>query len=301
MATVYAGWWEVPDHLMSVTGLQELEFPRVGDGDPVAWVEIRENWRGKKDTVALYDVRRCPPSKAAAGHLVAAARKSTKQRVCEDCGARCQRPLPRHSEDDSRRLCPACRHITRLRTRQAEIAELREQHSAWAAKVLAWETGAAVQVDLVVPPPSDSGRKRPATAARVRAVDLGSRRLVDVTIRLVGPRAKWVPDNAVPAEQGVPQVHQALIGRSLVLWDPEEITALREVAPHETWRPEAPAWRLQPGEQQPERVRWTTVHHKATQWRGQLDPRHRDLVACIAPGSPDRLLLLVQRMAGQDQ
>lgn len=299
--TVYAGWWAVPDHLMSATALGELEFPRVAAGDPVAYVEVRENWRGKRDTVDLYDVHACPPSKASAGQLVAAHRKSARPRVCEDCGARCQRPLVQHSEDDPRRLCPACRQIARLRERQAELAQLREQHGEWAGKVLAWEACAVVQVDLTVPPPSDSGRRRPATAAQIRAVDLTGRRLVNVTIRLVGPRARWVPDCAVSSEEGVPKVHRALLGRSLVLWEGSEMEALREAAPHETWQSQVPRWQLRPGEQPAERATRTTVHTRATQWRGQLDPQHRDLVDCVAPGSPNRLLLLLQRMAGQDE
>lgn len=295
----YAGWWEVPAHLMSATNLGELEFPRVAEGEPVAWVDA-DDWRGKKDSVALFDVNLCPPSKASAGQLVAAGRKSSKQRVCEDCGARCQRPLPRHSEADQRRMCPACRQIARLRERQAEVAELREQHREWAAKLLAGESGVAVQVDLVVPPPTDSGRKRPATAARVRAADLTGKRVLDVTLRLVGPRAKWVPEEAVSTEEGVPKVHKALLGKTLILWSSTEMEALREAAPHETWKGEVPSWRVKPGEQPPERARVATVRTKATQWRGQLDPRHRNLVDCVAPGSPDRLVLLVQRMAAQE-
>jgi hypothetical protein len=35
----------------------------------------------------------------------------------------------------------------------------------------------------------------------------------------------------------------------------------------------------------------------AAHWRGQLDPRTRQLVPCLAPGSPDRTALLVRRMA----
>jgi hypothetical protein len=295
----YAGWWEVPSHLMSTTGLGELEFPRVAEGEPVAWVDA-DNWRGKADSVALFDVNLCPPSKASAGQLVAAGKKSSKQRACEDCGARCQRPLPQHSEADQRRLCPACRQIARLRERQAEVAGMREQHREWAAKLLAGESSAVVQVDLVVPPPTDAGRKRPATAARVRAADLTGKRLLDVTLRLVGPRAKWVPTEAVPAEEGVPKVHKALLGKTLILWTFPEMEALREAAPHETWKSEVPSWRVKPDEQPPVRAQVETVRTKATQWRGQLDPRHRDLVDCVAPGSPDRLVLLLQRMAAQD-
>lgn len=253
-------------------------------------VEIKENWRGKRDTVDLDDVHACPPSKATAGQLVAANRKSARPRVCEDCGAHCQRPLPQHSEDDPRRLCPACRQIARLRERQAELAQLRAQlraqHSYWAAKVLAWEAGAAVQVDLTVPPPSDGGRKRPATAGRIRAVDLTGRRLVDITVRLVGPRARWVPDHAVPAEQGVPKVHQALLGRSLILWAPGEMEALQAAAPHETWRPQVPHWQLKPDEQPPERAPWTTDLRGVTSLSGPARPAARCARRDAGPATP---------------
>jgi hypothetical protein len=35
----------------------------------------------------------------------------------------------------------------------------------------------------------------------------------------------------------------------------------------------------------------------ATRWRGQVHPHTRALVGCLAPGAPDRLLLLLQRIA----
>jgi hypothetical protein len=35
----------------------------------------------------------------------------------------------------------------------------------------------------------------------------------------------------------------------------------------------------------------------ATRWRGQVDPHTRTLVECLPPGTPDRLLLMLRRIA----
>src|SRR6266487_2012787 len=120
--TTYAGWWEVPDHLLPATALGELEYPRTSDGQPVtAWVDTRD-WSDRKTSIPLYDARGCPATKATAAQLQAAAARSGRQRRCADCDARCQRPLPPLDPDDPRPLCPACRHVALLRRRQADLA-----------------------------------------------------------------------------------------------------------------------------------------------------------------------------------
>ena len=125
MTTTYAGWWQVPDHLMPATALGELEYPRTADGQaPVAWVDTRD-WSDRKTSIPLYDARACPPTKATGAQLASAAdgSKLGRRRVCSDCGARCQRPLPSLPEvPGSGPLCPACRHIALLRRKQAEVA-----------------------------------------------------------------------------------------------------------------------------------------------------------------------------------
>lgn len=280
--TRYAGWWEVPEHLMSAAVLADLEFPRTPPAKPAAWVETRD-WRGKKTTVALYDARTAPASKATAARLESAAGRATRTRTCAECGANCQRKLPTDVQD--RPLCPACRSVALLREAQARAAADRAEAAATAAKWLSRPGLAVVQVDLTVPPPAPSGRARPATAARVRAVNATGAQLVDATIRLVGPRAQHVPAEAVDRAEAAPRVHDALIGRPLLSWDEDDLQQLRTAAPHQDW----------PSQYQPDR--YTAVRHLSARWRGQLDPRTRNLLAALPPGTPDRLALHLRRIA----
>jgi hypothetical protein len=294
--TTYAGWWEVPPHLMPATALAELEYPRTADGQrPAGWVETRD-WRDKKATAALYDARTCPPTKATARQLEAASGTSTRRQrhTCADCGAHCQRPLPPlHEVPGSGPLCPACRHIALLRRAQADAATARQGSAERAAELLAWIDAAVVQVDLTVPPPTPSGRARPPTAARVRAVDLQGDRLVDVLVRLVGPRAHHVPAGAVSREDAGPAVRR-LQGRRLIAWHDPDLQRLREVAPDLNRADEHAGWNRLYGFP---RERVAVLWWLATQWRGQLDPHTRTLIACLPPGTPDRLLLMLRRIA----
>jgi hypothetical protein len=300
--TTYQGWWQVPTHLLPATALGELEYPRTADGqDPVAWVDTRD-WRDRKTSIPLYDVRACPPTKATARQLeAAAAARSGRQRRCADCGACCQRSLPPLDQDDPRPLCPACRHVALLRRRQAEAAAARPICAQRARELLGWPHAAVIQVDLTIPPPTPGGRRRPPTAARVRAVGLDGGRLVDVLVRLVGPRAHHIPDGAVAPQEVAPAIDQALVGRRLLMWSADEAAHLRLAARHQDLPgPIEVAWSLggvRPGVQTPIQARAVAVRHLATQWRGQLDPQTRTLVECLAPGTPDRLLLMLRRIA----
>jgi hypothetical protein len=300
MTTTYAGWWQVPAHLLPATALAQLEYPRTPDGcQPVAWVDTRD-WRDRKASIPLYDVRTCPPTKATARQLEAAAGRTGARRICADCDARCQRPLT-VDPGDRRPRCPACRQVARLRARQAQLAQARPHLAARAAQLLGWAEAAVVQVDLHTPPPTPAGRRRPATAAHVGAVDLAGRRLVAVLVRLVGRRAHHVPQGAVPADQAAPLVHRALLGRRLICWSHQDLTGLQLAAPH----PELPrplrfpeaSDASQPHLPIPEHARAVVVEPLATRWRGQLDPHTRALVPSLAPGTPDRLLLMLRRIA----
>jgi hypothetical protein len=300
MTTTYAGWWQVPAHLLPATTLGELEYPRTPDGrQPVAWVDTRD-WRDRKTSIPLYDARACPPTKATAGQLEAAAARAGRRRVCADCDARCQRSLTL-DPGDRRPQCPACRQVTRLRARQAELRAARPACAARATELLGWTDAAILQVDLHAPPPTPAGRRRPATAAHVRAVDLAGKRLVAVLVRLVGPRAHHVPEGAVPADQAAPLVHRALLGRRLLMWSHHDLIGLHQAAPH----PDLPGpLRLvevsdlaQPHLPIPGHTRAVAVEQLATRWRGQLDPHTRALVPSLAPGTPDRLLLMLRRIA----
>jgi hypothetical protein len=294
--TIYAGWWEVPAHLLPATALAELEYPRTAEGQQLAaWVATRD-WRDKKITLPLYDARTCPPTKATARQLAAASTTSKRRhrRTCADCGARCQRPLPPLQEaPGSGPLCPACRHIALLRRAQVEAARARQRSATRAAELLTWADAAVVQVDLTIPPPTPSGRKRLPTAAHVRAVDLQGERLVDVLVRLVGPRAHHVPAGAVPRQDAAPTVRR-LQGRRLIAWHEPDLAYLRRAAPDLNRADEHAGWNRVYGFP---RERVAVLWWLATQWRGQLDPTTRQLVACLPPGAPDRLLLLLRRMA----
>jgi hypothetical protein len=231
MTRTYAGWWQVPAHLLPATALGELEYPRTPDGrQPAAWVDTRDR-RGRKASIALYDAHACPPTKATARQLEAAAASAGRQRVCADCHARCQRPLT-VDPGDRRPLCPACRQVARLRARQAQLAKARPHLAARAAELLGWTDAAVVPVDLHTPPPTPAGRKRPPSAARVRAVDPHGRRLVDVLVRLVGPCAHHIPQGAIPTGEAAPPVHRAQLGRRLLMWGQHDLIGLHQAAPH---------------------------------------------------------------------
>jgi hypothetical protein len=301
--TTYTGWGEVPDYLMPATALGELEYPRTPDGRPVAaWVDTRD-WSDRQTSIQLYDARACPPTKATVGQLQAAAARSSRQRTCADCGARCQRPLT-VDPNDHRPLCPPCRHVARLRRRQAQLAQARPLIAERARELLAWTGAAVLQVDLHVPPPTPAGRRRPPTAARVRAVNLDGGRLVDALVRLVGPRAQRVPEGAIAPEAAAPVIHRALVGRRLLMWSHQDLANLWAAAPHEDWPHigdvhgayDAAEFGADPLSH-PIRARAVALQHLATRWRGQLDPHTRTLVACLAPGAPDRLLLMLRRIA----
>ena len=285
---------------MPATTLSELEYPRTHDGrQPAAWVDTRD-WSGHKTSIPLYDARTCLPTKATARQLAAAAARSGRQRTCADCGAHCQRPLT-VDPNDRRPLCPACRHVARLRRRQAQLAEARPFIAERARELLAWTGAAVVQVDLHVPPPTPAGRRRPPTAARVRAVDLDGGPLVDVLVRLVGPRTQRVPASAVPAQEAVPTIHQAVLGSRLIMWSLLDLERLRLAAPHPDlprlpWLPEVGDL-PQPYLPLPDHARAVAVEPMATRWRGQVDPHTRTLVECLPPGTPDRLLLMLRRIA----
>jgi hypothetical protein len=209
-------------------------------------------------------------------------------------------PPPPLSQDDRRALCPACRHVALLRRRQAELAASRLVCAQHARELLGWHDAAIVQADLTVPSPTPAGRKRPATAARVRAVDLDGTRLVDVLVRLVGPRAHHIPEGAVAPEDATPAVHGALLGRRLLLWSHQDLTHLRAAAPHQDWPGVGDVhwWSSGVGPlDHPIRARAAALQHLAATWRGQLDPHTRTLIECLPPGTPDRLLLMLQRIA----
>lgn len=281
----YTGWRQVPEHLLTATQLGELEFPRQPLGQPAAWVATYD-WRGKKTEVSLYDARDCQPTKATARVLAAAAGRATRSRVCADCGARCQRPLPVDVDDQP--LCPVCRSVVLLRAEQRRIADGRAEIVATVRGWLAWPGAAVVQVGLINPGRTPGGSARPDTAIRVQAIDTDGRHLVDVLTSLVGPKARIRTEGAVPTEEGTATVHAALVGRPLIVWRESELLALARNLSHSDWP------QLQWGGW--DREQTAAAQDTSTRWRGQLNEL-RGLVPSLRPGTPDRLLLHLRRIA----
>ncbi|WP_143028101.1 hypothetical protein [Lentzea albidocapillata] len=291
---------------MSRTQLADLDLPRDPSGQAVvAEVEVY-NWRDKKDIVDLFDARSCPPTKATGKQLESAAARGKDKRTCQRCGARCQRSLSAGPETvsstpekvESRLLCPTCRFVLKLLGKQEELAAARSEHAVWAIEVLARERLAVLWVDDVVPEPTPSGKARPMTATRLRACDGDGKQILDVLVRLVKPRAKFVPEGAVAVEDAVPLVHTALLGRPLLVWNEEAFARLRQVAPHEMLPFPANRYSMSYAEQERRQALGHAVAGgRVRQWRGQLDPKTLELVPCVPAGTPDRLLYLLRRMA----
>ncbi|RSM93779.1 hypothetical protein DMB42_52115 [Nonomuraea sp. WAC 01424] len=286
----YERWSEVPWDLASKSQLAGADLPREPGGPVVAYV-AGQDWRGKDAEIPLYRVADCLPTRATAGQLVAAARRATATvRTCADCGAQCQQGL---AERGQRPRCIACSHIARLVAEQIRLREKRVVLADWARDLLADAATAVVWVTLHDAPRTPAGRARPPLAARVQAVDGTGARLLDVLMRLAGPRTAGAPDDAVSASQGAAALMDALDGRRLVGWNDCPLSSVRDrlaalgspvrlSGPEDEWLPDG--WR-------------GTARHRVAQWRGELDPLTGWLRSPWPPGSADRLWLLLRRMA----
>jgi len=282
---IYDGWWQVPDYMLSATQLGELEFPRVPTESPSAWVNSRD-WAGRKVEFPLYNSRLCPPTKATAGMIAATAARSHSVRVCTDCGARCQRILS--GKVGGRPLCPACQSVVRLRQEQTKASADRAEAIIKCREMLARPGTAVVQVQTINPGLTRAGTARPNTAVQVSAVDTTGKPLLGVLVSLVGPRARIREPEAIAREEGVPMVHSVLLDRPMVAWDLGEVRTLVEEFSHPSWPRHS--WGIWDFE------RATQVKGFSTAWRGQVDTNRR-LIDSLPPGTPDRLLLHLQRIA----
>jgi len=295
----YPHWRAVPWTLASKAALAKADLPRE-PGSPVrAWV-TGTGWNDKDIDIALYSVADSVPTNASAKQLLAARRRSTAVRVCDDCGARTQQPLTESSEGTHR--CLMCRRIARIRDFQAELRAERSELAQWAQQLLADPLLAVVWVGVVEAEPTAAGRRRPPLAARVQAVDGTGARLLDILVKLTGPRTKGAPTEAVPAEQGATALQQALAGRRMVGWDNEALVPVLErldtlgcrvhldgIGP-KTWEQAHYGRRYPPVAATADRV---------ARWRGDLDPATGKLLTPWAPGTADRLWLLLTDIGGR--
>lgn len=279
----YDGWWQVPDGLLTKAQLAELEFPRRPTEIPAGRVWT-EDFRGRRDRllVDLYQPGACRPTAASAAQLQAAAARATNRvHECVVCGCR-----PERSLDSGEPLCQVCRHIQRLRTRQEEGRRAQRYAAERVAEAMA-EPGAvvlhAVQNGL---PRTPSGRIRPPLSARIRAVDaVNGRSLLDVTVSLVGPRARLRDPDAVPAAEVVEKVIAVLGGKTLICWS-GDVGVLRQAVSYD--------W---PGrDYSTQRPRMVTVESWSTSWRAQMNTKG-DRIVGRHPGTADRLWLHLTRIA----
>ncbi|TMR14094.1 hypothetical protein ETD86_29555 [Nonomuraea turkmeniaca] len=286
----YDRWSDVPWELASRSQLAGADLPRTPDG-PVAGYVKGEDWRGKDRDIALYRVAECPPTAATAGQLAAAERRATRTaHVCADCGAHCQQQL---AERGLRPRCVACSHIARLVAKQIELRERRAVLAAWARDLLEDPATAVVWVSVHEAPRTPAGRARPPLAARVQAVDGSGDRLLDVLVRLTGPRTAGAPAKAVSAAEGAAALHAALDGHHLVGWYDRPLHSVTE----RLATLGAPV-RLDTPDRTPQRDGWPgTAQERVAQWRGELDPATGRLRQPWPPGTADRLWLLLRRIA----
>lgn len=290
----YSRWSEVPWTLASKSQMARADLPREPAGAVRGYVAGRD-FRDKEMDVELYDVRESKPTKASGVQLASAeVRRSATVRVCTDCGAQCQLPL---SERQGRYLCAMCWRIAMVVDTQIELRERRVANAAWARSLFASGSLAVVWVELVDAEPTPSGRKRPPLAARVHVVDENGKRLLDLLVRLAGPRTKGAPADAVPPEVGGTKLGKVFAGRRRVVWGPLQtvLERLSELGHPVELEPNPPR---EPGVWHRYGRNWPDgVADRYAQWRGELDPATSELRTPWPPGTADRLWLCLKRMA----
>ncbi|MFB8247315.1 hypothetical protein ACFC5X_20010 [Streptomyces sp. NPDC055952] len=293
-AVWYPRWNKVPWSLASKTQLSRADLPREPVG-PVRGYVAGRDFRDKETEIALYAVKDSRPTKATGGQLAAAeARRSATVRVCTDCGANCQLPL---SERRGRYLCPMCWRIATVVDYQIELRERRAENAAWARGLLEGGPLAVVWVEVMEAEPTPAGRKRPPLAARVHIVDENGKKLLNVLVRLAGPRTKGAPADALLPEDGRRQLERAFKGRRRAVWGPlgDVIARLGELG-HPVQLGPAPS--QSPITWHSYRRSWdNSVAGRYAQWRGELDPATGELRTPWSPGTADRLWLCLRRMA----
>lgn len=289
----YTRWNQVPWDWASKTQMATADFPREPDG-PVRGYVAGRDFRNRETEIPLYAVAESRPTRASGGQLASAdARRTATVRMCTDCGANCQLPL---QERQGRHLCPMCWRIATVVDFQIELRERRAENAAWARELLAGAL-AVVWVEVLDAEPTPAGRKRAPLAARVQAVDGKGRRILDVLIRLAGPRTQGAPAEALSPDEGAERMVSALAGRRRVVWGPltavrERLAALGHPVGLEAQPPEPTVvWSHH-------RRNWSgSVADRVAQWRGELDPATGELRTPWPPGTADRLWLCLTRMA----
>ncbi|WP_031078068.1 hypothetical protein [Streptomyces sp. NRRL WC-3742] len=280
---VYTWWGELPAHLRTTTQLAALDLPRQ-PGGPVRAIIKARNPAGRKGEWDLYDVNESEPTAATGPQLAAAASRRSASRACTECGARPETPC---QYIDGVEVCEACAHIRRLRDRQKTRAQEARNAADTAAALLADDLLVVLAVEYIPGEPTPSGLPRPPAAARIVALDRNGATLYSRTVRLTGPRTPGAPADAVNPAPTLDYLTNLLADRTVVLWSPSDLKALNDARS----RLKIGTTSLLPT------GRVNSACHAVAAWRGDLDPRTGHLRTPTPPGTADRLLYLLRRLA----
>ncbi|MGW4805861.1 hypothetical protein [Kitasatospora sp. NPDC004272] len=283
----YSWFGEVPEHLLTKTQLAALDLPRRPGGPHRA--TVAGSTPAGKDTFKLYDLAESLPTAATGAQLAAAAARSSAAKVCEDCGARPDVPPTTWIDSQvghSRLLCRTCLQIDKIRRVQQRL----RTESAVAAEMLGdlvAEHGERLAVlDVAYTHRSTPSGKQVPAAAELTALDLVGTRLFRRTLRLTGPRTPCPAPDAVPAADALDELSGLLAGRTVLMWNLDDLDALYAALRRAAI--DAPAFL-------PRSRR--SLHETITRWRADVTADGR-LRPAIAPGTADRLLHLVHLAAG---
>ncbi|MBV6703456.1 hypothetical protein [Kitasatospora aureofaciens] len=111
-------------------------------------------------------------------------------------------------------------------------------------------------------------------------------------MRLTGPRTPGAPAHATAPAETIAELTELLADRTVLIWTESDLTPLHDALRH---------LKLNVGPLLPAghgRVRH--LRHAAAQWRADLDPTTGELRFPTPPGTADRLLYLLRRMAKLD-
>ncbi|WTW96582.1 hypothetical protein OG216_25875 [Streptomycetaceae bacterium NBC_01309] len=280
---VFEGWSRVPPGLHTVSQLSDLDMPRVPVGAPIARVSASPAYSNKRTEFDLYRLSDSVPSPATGPRLLSYPtwkddRTAETSHTCADCDARTERPCPVR-DDHGRRLCQACAQIADILAAQALTQSSRLQSAAWAAGLVAGDPVRYVHVRTI----AGTAKKPTAVAQQFTVADHDGTPLRDVTVHCGKPRARGVPPGALAPEAAVLRLAAVLEGQRVAVWEHGHGLALAGIL---GLIPKVRA-----------RVVADRIRAHATAWRGELDPRTRELRTATDPGRADRVWLLVARMA----
>ncbi|MFJ8855653.1 hypothetical protein [Streptomyces sp. NPDC102437] len=285
----YSYWGEVPTGTyMTKSQLQRLTLPRQPGGPVRARVEGRDG-AGRRGVFDLYLVTESEPTSATTAQLAAAAaRRTTADRVCGECGARPDQPCTPWG-DTGRALCRTCAHIERLRTAQRQAADSRAHVQRQAAELLDQDL-AVLHVTYTDRGTTPSGRRRPPSAAHITALAPTGKTLLDTRPRLVPPRSKGIPDDVVNPDRAAEEIRTALDGKTVVVWSGSLLTDLSTAL-----RDLKIPWPVPSGY-----GRRHDLYQMTLAWRGDIDPKTGNPRVPVAPDRADRMLYLLHEMAHPD-